>query len=90
MRVLGEPSADRARRVPTVAFTVAGVDSATIPAALDERQVAVRYGHFYAYRAIDALGLLSSNGVVRVSMLHPNTDAEVARLIGALDEVLPR
>jgi cysteine desulfurase family protein (TIGR01976 family) len=90
VRVLGEPSASRARRVPTVAFTLDGVDSAAIPVALDERQVAVRYGHFYAYRALDALGLLPTNGVVRVSMLHPNTHAEVARLIEALDEVLPR
>lgn len=89
VRVLGEPSADRGRRVPTVSFTVDGVDSATIPAALDERHVAVRYGHFYAYRAIDALGLLPQNGVVRVSMLHTNTHAEVARLIWALDDVLP-
>jgi len=89
VRVLGELSADRTRRVPTVSFTVDGVDSATIPTALDERHVAVRYGHFYAYRAIDALGLLPRNGVVRVSMLHTNTHAEVTRLIEALDEVLP-
>jgi cysteine desulfurase family protein (TIGR01976 family) len=90
VRVLGEARADRARRVPTVVFTVDGVDSAHIPTALDERQIAIRYGHFYAYRALEALGLLAQNGVVRVSMLHTNTQAEVARLIEALDEVLPR
>ncbi|MEZ6014458.1 MAG: aminotransferase class V-fold PLP-dependent enzyme [Planctomycetota bacterium] len=90
VRVLGEAAPSRARRVPTVAFTVEGVDSATIPAALDQRQLAVRFGHFYAYRAIDALGLHACNGVVRVSMLHTNTHAEVTRLVEALDEILPR
>lgn len=90
VRVLGEPTAARARRVPTVAFTVDGVDSASVPRALDGREVAIRYGHFYAFRAIEALGLLARNGVVRVSMLHTNTPAEVARLVEALDAVLPR
>lgn len=90
VRVLGEPEADRARRVATIAFTVDGLDSAHIPTALDSRQVAIRYGHFYAYRAVEALGLLASNGVVRVGMLHTNTPAEVARLVAALDDVLPR
>ena len=88
VRVLGEPTADPARRVPTVAFTVDGRDAAEIPAALDEAGVAIRYGHFYARRAIEALGLLERNGIVRVSMVHYNTPAEVARLIEALDRAL--
>lgn len=88
VRLLGESGADPARRVPTVAFTVAGRDSATIPAALDEAAVAIRYGHFYAHRAIESLGLLERNGVVRVSMAHYNTPAEVAKLIAALERAL--
>jgi cysteine desulfurase family protein (TIGR01976 family) len=88
VRLLGEPTADPARRVPTVAFTVDGRDAAGIPAALDTAGVAIRYGHFYARRAIEALGLLERNGIVRVSMVHYNTPAEVARLIEALDRVL--
>ena len=89
VRVLGEPSADPSRRVPTVAFTVEGRKASEFPPMLDARHVAVRYGHFYAYRAIEALGLLERDGVVRVSMAHYNTSAEVTRLIEALDEVLP-
>ena len=88
VRVLGEPSADPARRVPTVAFTVEGRKASEFPPRLDARQVAVRYGHFYAYRAIEALGLLERDGVVRVSMAHYNTPAEVARLIEGLDAAL--
>ncbi len=88
VRIVGEPAADPARRVPTVAFTVEGRDSSEIPAALDAAGVAIRYGHFYAHRAIEAMGLLPRNGIVRVSMVHYNTPAEVARLVEALDKVL--
>ena len=89
VRVLGERSADPARRVPTVAFTVEGRTASEFPPRLDARQVAVRCGHFYAYRAIEALGLLARDGVVRVSMAHYNTPAEVTRLIEAFDAALP-
>lgn len=88
VRLVGEPGADPARRVPTVAFSVDGRDAAEIPAALDAEGVAIRYGHFYARRAIEAMGLLPRNGIVRVSMVHYNTPAEVARLVEALDKFL--
>jgi cysteine desulfurase family protein (TIGR01976 family) len=88
VRIVGEPTADPARRVPTVAFTVDGRDASEVPAALDAAGVAIRYGHFYAHRAIEAMGLLARNGVVRVSMVHYNTPAEVGRLLEALDKTL--
>ena len=86
--LVGDPSPDGARRVPTVSFTVEGRASSEIPPLLDERGVAVRYGHFYAYRLIRDLGLLDRDGVVRVSLVHYNSPAEVERLVEALDAVL--
>jgi cysteine desulfurase family protein (TIGR01976 family) len=88
VRLIGRPEADPARRAPTISFVVGARDSSEIPARLDEERLAIRYGHFYAYRAIESLGLLRQNGVVRVSMVHYNTPAEVNRLIAALDRVL--
>ena len=61
-----------------------GRDSAEIVKALDAHKVGTRFGHFYSYRAAEALGLLEQNGVVRVSLFHGNTPAEVERLIDAL------
>ncbi len=75
-------------RVPTISFTVEGVASSALPLRLDQQRIAIRYGHFYAYRCIDSLGLLERDGVVRISMVHYNTSEEVARLIEALDEIL--
>ena len=88
VRVLGHRSANAALRVPTVAFVVEGRDSSSIPAALDQAKLGIRYGHFYAHRAITALGLHGMNGVVRASLAHYNTAAEVDRLIDALDQTI--
>lgn len=88
VRIIGPETSDADVRVPTIAFTVAGRRASEIPALLDARKLAIRWGHFYAVRAIEALGLTQGEGVVRVSMVHYNTLAEVDRLVQALDEVL--
>jgi cysteine desulfurase family protein (TIGR01976 family) len=88
VRIIGNPEADPARRAPTISFVVNGRDSSGIPTRLDQEKIAIRYGHFYAYRAIEALGLLPRNGVIRISLVHYNTPAEVDRLVAALDRAL--
>lgn len=55
VRVLGPIDAGRAVRAPTVSFTVDGRNASEIPPLLERHRVAVRYGDFYAYRAIDGL-----------------------------------
>ncbi len=84
VRVWGEPGPDRARRVPTFAFTFEGRRSPDVVARVDEARVAVRHGDFYAPRLIEALGLGPQGGVVRASMVHYNSEAEVDRLLEAL------
>ena len=88
VRIIGRTSSDPSLRVPTVSFTLDGVDSSTVPLHLDTRRIAIRYGHFYAKRLIDDLGLAGQNGVVRVSLVHYNTLEEVDALIAGLDEIL--
>lgn len=86
--VVGPLSADRHRRVPTVSFTVEGRRPEEIVEPLDAEKIAVRHGHFYAPRLIETLGLTERGGVVRVSMVHYNTVAEVDRLIEVLESTL--
>lgn len=87
--LIGSPNGGADSRVPTVAFHLAdGRASSSIIPALDERGLAVRHGHFYAHRAIERLGLSERDGVVRASLAHYNSPAEVARLIESLDELL--
>jgi cysteine desulfurase family protein (TIGR01976 family) len=85
VRIIGYDSADPLKRVDTISFVVDGVPSSAIPTFLDDRHVAVRFGHYYAYRLIRSLGLNQTEGVVRVSMAHYNTLAEVDRLIEGLE-----
>ena len=88
VRLIGNPSADRHVRAPTVAFAVEGRDAGEIARAVAAHRVAIGAGDFYAARCIEALGLAAQGGVVRASMVHYNTADEVQRLIRALDEAI--
>ncbi len=88
VRVIGPADSSAERRVPTIAFVAKGRRASEIPPRLDEAKLAIRFGHFYARRAIDVLGLGGADGVVRVSMVHYNTLDEVDRLVARLDAVL--
>ncbi|HEY9887633.1 MAG TPA: cysteine desulfurase-like protein [Candidatus Obscuribacterales bacterium] len=88
VQIIGLSTADPERRVPTISFVVEGLQSDRLPPQLDPHKIGIRYGHFYALRLIEALGLSPQAGVVRVSMVHYNTLAECDRLIARLDELL--
>ena len=84
VRIIGRPAATDERRVPTISFTVAGHVPEAIVQHVDTHGIGIRWGDFYARRLIETLGL--EGGVVRVSMAHYNTAAEIDRLIHALEE----
>lgn len=88
VRIIGETSHAARLRVPTISFVVEGVDSESIVSQMDKFNIGIRYGDFYARRLVQALGLEKNNGVVRVSMVHYNTIAEVEKLISKLDAIL--
>ena len=85
VRIIGHASAAAGLRVPTISFTVAGQAPEAIVRHVDGHGIGIRHGDFYARRLIEALGLHTQGGVVRVSMAHYNTAAEIDRLIQALD-----
>jgi cysteine desulfurase family protein (TIGR01976 family) len=88
VRVIGEPRVAQGNRVPTISFVVAGMLSESIVRHLDPLGIGTRFGDFYAKRLIESLGLQAQGGVVRVSMAHYNTVAEIDRLIEALDAII--
>lgn len=87
VRIVGPRGASAGERVPTIAFTLEGRDHAEVVKAVDGHKIGIRHGDFHSRRLIEALGL-AANGVIRVSMVHYNTMAEVDRLISRLDEAL--
>lgn len=86
-RIIGRASAGDGR-VPTISFKIDGRDSGQLAKSIDPYMVAVRFGDFHARRLAEALDLTANGGVVRVSMAHYNSPAEVDKLIAALDAVL--
>ena len=88
VRIIGERTSDAALRVPTISFTVEGHSSREIVSAIDRHGLGIRHGDFYARRLSEHLGLDPADGVVRVSMVHYNTIAEVDKLVSHLEPLL--
>jgi cysteine desulfurase family protein (TIGR01976 family) len=87
VHIIGQSTARGSDRVPTISFVVAGHQPEAIVRHADRFDIGIRHGDFYAKRLIEALGL-APQGVVRVSIAHYNTPAEIDRLIRHLDEVI--
>ena len=92
VQIYGEPSSDPNLRVPVISFAVKGWKSEDVVNAVEERSnYGIRSGHFYSKRLCnDILGLPGDDGVVRVSLLHYNTEGEVEGLVKVLEEMLAR
>lgn len=88
VRIIGHPESDSDRRVPTVSFVVEGMQSEDIVKRVDEARIGIRFGDFYARRLVEDMGLTKVNGVVRVSMVHYNTEDEINRLVETLDTII--
>ena len=88
VRLIGADRASEHGRAATISFITTDRPIVQVARHLAQRQVAVGCGDFYAVRCIEALGILSEPGVLRVSMVHYNTKEEVQRLLQALSEVI--
>ncbi|GGG59180.1 cysteine desulfurase [Salipiger pallidus] len=85
IRLLGPR--DAAMRAPTVAVDL-GRAAEPVARALAGHKVMAGGGNFYAHRPLRAMGIDPEQGVLRLSFVHYTSEAEVAQLIEALDQVL--
>ena len=76
------------RRVPTVSFTVDGVQPDKLAKHFASENIFVWSGHNYALEPIKRMGLMDKGGVLRVGLAHYNTAAEVDQLLGSLTRAL--
>jgi len=83
--IIGDPSGDKARRVPTISFVIDGKSSRGVVEATDPTGIGIRFGDFYSRRLVESLGLADPEGVIRVSAVHYNTIDEIDALIAHLD-----
>jgi cysteine desulfurase family protein (TIGR01976 family) len=74
-------------RVPTCAFTLKGKSPRQVAEQLDEANIFVWDGNYYALEVTTRLGLEESGGMVRVGPVHYNTHEEIRRFGEALGKI---
>jgi cysteine desulfurase family protein (TIGR01976 family) len=72
------------QRVPTFSFTRDGQSPEEIAQALDKQHINTWNGNFYALSVTERLGLEQTGGLLRVGLVHYNTQAEIEKLVEAL------
>jgi len=77
-------------RVPTFCFNLPGVPPQVVTETLARANIGIRDGHMYAPRLMKRLNVPVESGVVRVSLVHYNTLAEIHRFGNALSGVAVR
>jgi len=76
-------------RTATVSVNLEGHAPRAVAEQLAARDIAVASGHYYAYDLMmKGLGLEARGGAVRLSALHYNSEAEIDRVLSALEEVV--
>ena len=81
------PDFSTTRRAPTVSITIDGLDPTEAARRLGERGVFVWDGHFYAARAVEALGLSGRGGLLRAGMSMYTAREDVDRLLAGVAEI---
>ena len=85
VRIIGQDTAEPGRRAATISIVLDGKKHSEAVRQLVDRQVAVRNGHFYAYRCVKALGIEDpEEGVIRISIVHYNSQEDAERLVQGL------
>jgi selenocysteine lyase/cysteine desulfurase len=74
---------DAAERAPTLMFTVAGMHPTEVARRLNDQQIAVWDGNYYAWELERHLGL-APDGAVRAGFLHYNDASDAERLLAAV------
>lgn len=87
IKIIGETSADAEKRVPTISFIHEKIKSPDIVSEIDKENIGIRFGDFYAKKLVHDLDLEKHGGVVRVSLVHYNTEEEVEKLIQAFKRI---
>jgi selenocysteine lyase/cysteine desulfurase len=71
-------------RVPTICFNIPNVLPQTVTETMARAGIGIRDGHMYAPRLMQRMGLAKETGMVRVSLVHYNTLAEINRFAAVL------
>ena len=88
IKLIGKKKIIDKNRAPTISFTIKDMTSKKVSELLVKEGIATRNDNFYAWRCLEALGIDTNDGVVRISMVHYNSIEDVDSLIKALKKIL--
>ena len=74
------------QRLPTVSITHQRLRPTEIAAQLNQKGIFVWHGNYYALQITETLGL-EPDGMVRIGLVHYNTEEEVDRFLKALNSL---
>ncbi len=86
-KLIGKNKITLKDRAPTIAFTSNNKTSKEVSDLLVENNIATRNDNFYAWRCLEALGIDTKDGVVRLSLVHYNSKEDVEKLINSLEKI---
>jgi len=82
------PPLKETQRAPTLSFTVENKRPEEICKYLADHGICAWDGHFYAIRAVEAMGLMGQGGVTRMGIAVYNTPDEIDYVIATLRQLL--
>ena len=86
-KLIGKNKITKKNRAPTISFTSNKMSSKAIIDELMKYKIATRNDNFYAWRCLENLGIDTKDGVVRLSLVHYNSEKDVERLLNALNKI---
>ena len=87
INLIGKTRIISRNRAPTIACTFNDKSSKTVAKELVNQGIATRNDNFYAWRCLKALVIDTNDGVVRMSLVHYNSNEDVNKLIDALKNI---
>jgi cysteine desulfurase family protein (TIGR01976 family) len=88
IRLIGKTDVSDNDRAPTIAFKPLQQSSQSLTNQLQNAGIGTENGNFYAHRLVGDLGIDTEDGVVRLSLLHYNTQEDVDKILRELDRAL--
>ncbi|HEV3186766.1 MAG TPA: cysteine desulfurase-like protein [Acidimicrobiales bacterium] len=90
LRLTGVQGANPSQRVGTFGLVVEGERPAVLSRALGEKGIYTWNGNFYAQSIVEHLGLDLEEGLLRIGLMHYNTEREIQRCVEQLGLLLSK
>ena len=85
IKLIGKTKIENKDRAPTISIVPKNKKSKELSDFLVSKNIATRNDNFYAWRCLQNLGIDINDGVVRLSLVHYNTEKEIKKLIEIID-----